>query len=86
MRTILKIIAAPFVLALILTVAVLSFLCLHRGRVLRPCVYGFCPAGGLRLFRGAAYRAVLLLWCWRSLFPPLGSRPSGSGCWIVCMG
>ena len=27
--------------------------CLHRGRVLRPCVYGICPAGGLRLFRGA---------------------------------
>ena len=48
MRIILKIIAAPFVLALMLIVS--------------PC------------------------WCWRSLFPPLGSRPSGFGCWIVCTG
>lgn len=60
MRIILKIIAAPFVLALMLIVAVLSFL---------SCIPGVSPC-----------------WCWRSLFPPLGSRPSGFGCWIVCTG
>lgn len=56
MRIILKIIAAPFVLALMLIVAVLSFLsCIAGGGVLAG-VYGFRPAGGLRLFRRAAYR------------------------------
>ena len=60
MRIILKIIAAPFVLALILIVAVLTFL---------SCVAG----------------AVCIV-CWRSWFPPLGSRPWAAGWWSVCMG
>ena len=84
MRTILKIIAAPFVLALMLIVAVLvGLLALARAAALRVR-YLSCwrPAP----FSRGCIRAVLLLWCWRSLFPPLGSRPLESGCWIVCMG
>lgn len=56
MRIILKIIAAPFVLALILAVAVLSFLSCIAGGALLAGVYGFRSAGGLRFFRRAAYR------------------------------
>ena len=56
MRIILKIIAAPFVLALILAVAVLSFLSCIAGALCWLALYGFRSAGGLRFFRRAAYR------------------------------
>ena len=85
MRTILKIIAAPFVLALMLIVAVLSFLACIAGACCGLACTVFVLLAACAFFAGCI-RAVLLLWCWRSLFPPLGSRPLESGCWIVCMG
>ena len=45
MRTILKIIAAPFVLALILIVAVLTFLSCVAGGCVHCGLCGFVPAG-----------------------------------------
>lgn len=85
MRIILKIIAAPFVLALILAVAVLSFL---------SCIAGAfcwlaCTAFVLLAVCGFSQGCILGVspcWYWRFGFPPLGSRPSGNGCWSACMG
>lgn len=85
MRIILKIIAAPFVLALILAVAVLSFLSCIAGALcwLACTVFVLLAACG---FSQGCIPGVLPCWCWRFWFPPLGSRPSGSGCWSACMG
>ena len=86
MRIILKIIAAPFVLALILAVAVLSFLSCIAGRALLAGVYRFSFCWRPAVFSQGCIPGVLPCWCWRFWFPPLGSRPSGSGCWSACMG
>ncbi len=59
MRTILKIIAAPVVLALMLIVAVLSFLSCIAGAVLRPCVYGISSCWRPAPFSRGCIRAVL---------------------------
>lgn len=85
MRTILKIIAAPFVLALILIVAVLTFLSCVAGAVCIVACVGLSLLAILCLLAGQTVAASPCL-CWRSWFPPLGSRPWAAGWWSACMG
>ena len=85
MRIILKIIAAPFVLALILAVAVLSFLSCIAGAFCWLACTAFVLLAVCVLFAGLKPGASPC-WCWRFWFPPLGSRLSGAGSWIACMG
>ena len=83
MRTILKIIAAPFILALILAVAVLSFLSCVAGAVCVVACVGLsllailCWPGRSQAASPCSY--------WRSWFLPLGSRPWAAGWWSACM-
>ena len=93
MRTILKIIAAPFVLALMLIVAVLSFLCLHGGRCAAALRVRCLSLLAILLpaWPGRHTGCIAMFWCWRSWFPPLGSRPlerlaGGASVWgEVCL-
>ena len=73
MRTILKIIAAPFILALILAVAVLSLLSCVAGAVCVVACVGLSLLAILYLLAGQT-TAVSPCLCWRSWFLPLGSR------------
>ena len=84
MRTILKIIAAPFVLALILIVAVLTFLSCVAGAVCIVACVGLSLLAILCLLAGQTVGciAMFVLAFW---FPPLGSRPWAAGWWSVCM-
>ena len=82
MRTILKIIAAPFILALILAVAVLSFLSCVAGAVCVVACVGLSLLAILCLLAGQTSPCL----CWRSWFPPLGSQPWAAGWWSACMG
>ena len=84
MRTILKIIAAPFVLALILIVAVLTFLSCVAGAVCIVACVGLFLLAILCLLAGQTVGCIACL-CWRSWFPPLGSRPWAAGWWSACM-
>ena len=89
MRTILKIIAAPFVLALILIVAVLTFLSCVAGAVCIVACVGLSLLAFLCLLSArpaGRQQAASPCLCWRSWFPPLGSRPWAAGWWSVCMG
>ena len=85
MRIILKIIAAPFVLALMLIVAVLSFLSCIAGAVCWLACTVFVLLAACAFFAGLHTGCIAML-VLAFLVPPLGSRPSGFGCWIVCTG
>ena len=84
MRTILKIIVAPFILALILAVAVLSFLSCVAGAVCVVACVGLSLLAILCLLAGRP-QAASLCSCWRSWFLPLGSRPWAAGWWSAFM-
>ena len=83
MRTILKIIAAPFVLALILIVAVLTFLSCVAGAVCIVACVGLSLLAILCLLAGQTVGCIAMFVL--ALFPPLGSRPWAAGWWSVCM-
>lgn len=84
MRTILKIIAAPFILALILAVAVLSFLSCVAGAVCVVACVGLSLLGSFACWPGRP-QAASPCSCWRSWFLPLGSRPWVAGWWSAFM-
>lgn len=84
MRTILKIIAAPFILALILAVAVLSFLSCVAGAVCVVACVGLSLLAILCLLAGQTTGCIACS-CWRSWFLPLGSRPWVAGWWSAFM-
>ena len=85
MRTILKIIAAPFILALILAVAVLSFLSCVAGAVCVVACVGLSLLAILCLLAGADH------WLHRHVragvpgFSLWGSRPWVAGWWSAFM-
>lgn len=81
----LKIIAASFVLALILAVAVLSFLSCIAGAFCWLACTAFVLLAACGFFAGLHTGCIAML-VLAFLVSPLGSRPSGSGCWSACMG
>ena len=85
MRKILKIIVAPFVLVLILAVAVISFLSCIAGACCGLACAVFVLLAICGFFAGLE-TGCIACWCWRSSFLPLDFRPSGAGSWIACMG
>ena len=68
---VLKILAAPFVVALTLLVAIVSFLYCVASALCQPLS---CSSAARRW---AAWCSL----CWRSSFRPLASRPSLTGSW-----
>ena len=85
MRIILKIIAAPVVLALMLVVAVLSFLSCIAGAVCWLACTVFVLLAACAFFAGLHTGCIAML-VLAFLVSPFGPRPSGFGCWIVCTG
>ena len=85
MRTILKIIAAPFVLALILIVAVLTFLSCVAGAVCIVACVGLSLLAILCLLAGQTVGCIAMFVL---AFPGFawGSRPWAAGWWSACMG
>lgn len=86
MRIILKIIAASFVLALILAVAVLSFLSCIAGAFCWLACTAFVLLAACGFFRRAAYRVYCHAGAGVFGFPLWAPGHRGSGCWSACMG
>ncbi len=82
MRIVLKIIVAPFVLVLMLAVAVISFLSCIAGAVCWLACIAFTLLGIFCLFGGLHTGCIVSLVI-AFLVSPLGSQPSGSGCWSL---